>query len=66
MDEPYKIFALKVLQVMPGGTLEIWVAFWAFKPTSVEELVTINRRKNVLEGESSCANLSDGFKVDFS
>jgi hypothetical protein len=29
MDEPYKFFALKVLQVMPGDTLEmeIWVAF---------------------------------------
>jgi hypothetical protein len=26
MDEPYKIFALKVLQVMPGDALEIWVA----------------------------------------
>jgi hypothetical protein len=27
MDEPYKIFALKVLQVMPGGALEFGLHF---------------------------------------
>jgi hypothetical protein len=31
--------------------LEIWVAFWAFEPTSAEELVTMSRRKSVLEAE---------------
>jgi len=51
MDEPYKIFALKVLQVMSRGALEIWVTFKAFKPTSTEKLVTITQRKNVLEAE---------------
>ncbi len=66
MEEPYKIFALKVLQVMPGDALEIWVAFWAFKPTSAEKLVTTSRRENVLEVELSCANLSNEFRVEFS
>jgi len=41
---------------MPGSALEIWIAFCAFKPTSVEELVITSRKKNVLEAKSSCHN----------
>jgi len=60
MDAPYKIFALKVLQVMPGDALEIWIAFCPFKPTSAKELVITSKTKSVLEAKSSCRNLALG------
>jgi hypothetical protein len=62
MDKPYKIFALKVLQVMPGGALEIWIAFCTFKPISAKELVITSRKKNVLETKSSCHNRALGLR----